>query len=196
MGSGILFLEILTDFRKSLFALVLVVVAGLGDGVGLVVAGFADSFTELLVVHLMTVFALHVSAKLLGEFLLQTAHRLDGLMGGFKRTEQVLFGDFVHFALNHHDIFLRCADHDVHVGSFELFEGRIDDVLPVDAGHTALGDRPEERYVRASQSGRCCKSGKGIRDVDAVSRIKGDAHVNLGMIVVGEEGAQGAVNQA
>ena len=151
--SSVAFLEVFTDFGEGFFALVLVVVAGFGNGVGGLVALVLYLLTELFVVDFVVVFALHVGAEFLGEFLLELTHGLDGFVGGLEGFEECAFGHFVHFAFHHHDVFFRCAYHDVHVGVLELFESGVDDVFAVDACHADLRDGAFEGYVAGSE---CC----------------------------------------
>ena len=150
---GVAFLEVFTNFGESLFALVLVVVAGLCNGIGRSVALVLYLLAEFLVVHLVFVFTLDVGAEFLHEFLLQLAHGLDGLVCSLEGFEQGALGHFVHFAFDHHDVFLGGAYHDVHVGLSELLEGGVDDVLAVDACHAYFRDGSVEGYVAGSE---CC----------------------------------------
>ena len=140
-------LESIADGCESIFASVFVAIALFGNLVALVVAFLTDLLAQLVVVHLMAVFTLHICAQLLLEFLLHLAHRLDGVMSGFQRSKQVLLAHFFHLAFNHHDVFLCGTHHQVHVSLFQLLEGRIDDKLTIDSCHADFRDRALERYI-------------------------------------------------
>ena len=189
------FFSFLADLGEGLFALVLVVVAGFGDGVGRGVAFLLHLLAELLVVHLVAIFALHVGAQLLHELFLQAAHGFDGFVGHFEGLEQVGLAHFLHFALDHHDVLLGGAHHDVHVGVFELLERGVDHVLAVDAGHAHLRDGAFERNVRAGQGSRGGKACQSVGHVYAVGGVERDVDVDFGVIVAREEGTQRAVDQ-
>ncbi len=135
MGSVVGFLEVGENLVEGFLARLLVVVAGLGDGVALVVGLLADLLAQFLVVDLMAVFALNVGAEFFRQFYLQFAHGLDGIHSGFEGTDHILLGYFLHLAFHHHDVLGGGTDHDVHVGFFHLLEGRVDDVLAIDAGY-------------------------------------------------------------
>ena len=123
---------------ESLATSFLVVVAGFGYGVALVVCLAAQSLAQFLVVHLMAVFAFHVGAELFGQFNLHLAHRFDGIHSCFECTDHVLFAHFLHLAFHHHDVFGRGTDHDVHVCFFHLLECRVDDILAIDTCYAHL----------------------------------------------------------
>ena len=129
-------LEVRENLVESLLARLLVVVARLCDSVALVVGLLAELLAEFLVVHLVAVLALNVCAKLLRELCLQFAHRLDSSHSSLQRANHVLLRNFLHLALYHHDVLCRSAYHDIHVGILHLLEGRVDNVLAVDACYT------------------------------------------------------------
>ena len=87
---GISLCKVGLDLVEGLFACLLVVVAGFSYGVALVVGLFSELFAQLLVVHLVAVFALHVGAEFLHELLLQHAHRAYSLLSCLEGSEQVL----------------------------------------------------------------------------------------------------------
>ena len=135
------------DLLKGLFAGFLVMVAGLGDGITLVVGGLAQFLTQFVVVHFVAVFALHVGAKFLHQFFLEHTHGGDGLLCGLEGTEQVLFRNFFHFAFHHHDVFFRSTHHDVHVGFFHLGECGVNHIFAVDTGNANFRDRTFKRDI-------------------------------------------------
>lgn len=65
MCGSIAFLKSFAYFGEGIFALVLVVVAGFGNGVGGLVTLVLYLLAEFLVVHLVVVFALDVGAEFL-----------------------------------------------------------------------------------------------------------------------------------
>ena len=99
-----------------------------------------DLLAQLLVVHLVTVLALHVGAQLLRQLVLQLAHRLDGLGGSLQGTDEVLLGHLFHLALNHHNVVLGGTHHEIHIGLFHLLEGRVNNILTINASYANLGN--------------------------------------------------------
>ena len=195
VGGGIGFLEVFADSLESVHACVLFKPL-LRHLVARLIASILHLLAQFLIVHLVAIFALHVGAEFFRKFFLQAAHGLDGLVGGFERFKECAFGHFVHFAFHHHDVFFRCADHEVHVGLFELLEGGVDDIFAVDAGHAALRDRSFKGNVGAGECGGGGEAGEGVGHVHAVGREERDVHEHFCMIVGGEQGAQGAVDEA
>ena len=192
--SGVLQLEILADLLKGLGTCVLLK-SLLGNIVGGLIAGGLYLLAQLLVVNLVAVFALNIGTQLLGQLLLQLAHGLDGLVGSLQSTEQILLANFLHLALYHHDILLCGTNHQVHVGLLQLCKGGVDDIFTVDTGNANLADGTLEGDVATAQCGTGGKTGKSVGHVHAISRVKDNIHINLGVVVAGEKGTQGAVNQ-
>ncbi len=168
---------------------------GLGHGVGLVVGLLTDILAEGFVVDLVAVFALDGLACHLGQLELGLALLLDGCVGGLEGFEEVGLGDFVHLAFYHHDVFGGGAYHQLHVGSFKLLEGGVDDKLAVDAGHAHLRDRAVEGDVAHGDGGRCGQAGERVGHVVAVGREHDYLHEGVGMVVIGEKRTQHAVDQ-
>ena len=144
------------DGGERVGAPVLVGRAGLGDGVCLVVAFFADILAEFLVIVFVAVFALYERAYFLCELHLSLALLLDGIVSGLECSEKVGFRHFVHFAFHHHDIVVGGAYHQLHVGVFKLLECGVDDKLAVDASHTHFRDRSVEMQP-VRQARRACQ---------------------------------------
>ena len=169
---------------------------GLRDVVAFLVALGFHLFAQLFVVDFVAVFALHVLAEFFRQLLLEAAHGFDGLVCGFEGFEEGTFRHFVHFAFHHHDVFFGSTHHEVHVGAFELFESRVDDEITVDAGHTHLRNRTVEGDIGTSQGCRGGKTGECIGHVYTVGAEERDVDIHLGVIVGGEEGAEGTIHQA
>ena len=195
MSLGVSGLEVLADSLESL-STCLLLEALLRDVVCLLIACLADSFAQFVVVHLVAVLALHVLAELFAQFLLEAAHRLDGLVGCLEGCEKVALLHFLHLAFHHHDVLFGSAYHEIHVGILELLEGWVDNKLSVNACHANLRNGAFEWNIAASQ---CCRSGKAsqsIRHVHTVGREENYIYIHLSVIVAGEKGAQGAVHKA
>ncbi len=123
----------------------------------------------------------------------------EGLDRGLARLEGLDHGrlvDLVGAALDHHDGVLGGGDEDVEVGLGALGVGGVDHQLTVDAAHPAAGDGAAEGDVAHAQGRR----GAGERQVvRVVLSVEGeDADDDLGLVVpaVGEERADGAVDDA
>ncbi len=138
----------------------LVGASGFGNGVCAVVALGVHVGTESFVVYFVAVFALDRGSGFLSQFHLNLALFLDSLVGGLESCQQFGFADFVHLAFYHHDIVVGSADHQLHVGFFELLECGIDHKLTAYTRHAHFGDGSVERYVAHCQSSRCGEAGQ------------------------------------
>ena len=169
--------------------------AARGDGVSLVVELLDDRLAQLLVVDLVAVGAFHILAQLLRELDLYGAVLLDLLVRELDGAEHHLFRNLLHLALDHQDVVDRTGDHDVEVDLLHLRVVGVDDILSVDAGDADLRDGASERNVR---NGQCCRGGQSGQRVGLnvlVSRNEGYRHVDFGVVVCGEQGAECAVDQ-
>ena len=169
--------------------------AARGDGVGLVVELLDDRLTEFLVVDLVAVGAFYILAELLREFDLYGALLLDLLVGELDGAEHDLLGNLLHLTLDHEDVVDRTADHDVEVALGHLREVGVDGVLAVLADDAHLGDRASERDVRNGEGSRGGQAGQGIGLNILVCRDEVNGNVHFGVVVCGEQGAEGAVDQ-
>ena len=195
MGSVVLLQEVGDSLVESIVALLLR--KRLMDDVvsGLVQLG-VDLLAQVLIVDLVVVLALHICAELLGQLILQVAHRLDSLLGSLQSANQVLLRHLAHLTLNHHQVVLGATNHDIEVGVLHLVECRIDDILAIDASHTALRDGVLKRYGGAGHGSRSCKASERIGLILAVAREQPDLHEYLTVEIRGEQGAQGTVHKA
>ncbi len=188
--------ELLLDGGEAVFAHVLVGDALLGEVVALLVDGVADTLAELLVVHFVAVLALLGLAGIGGELVEHAALDLDGVVGGLEGAEHDVLGDLFHLAFDHHDVVLGGGDDEVEVSALDVLHRGVDDVLAVEVADAHLGDGAVEGDVADGQ-GR--GSGQGGQLVGHGILVTGDEvnhDLHLGMEVVGEEGTQGAVDQA
>ena len=166
-----------------------------GNGVSLVIELLDDRLAKLFVVDLVAVGALHVLAQLLRKLDLYGAVLLDLLVRELDGAEHDLFRNLLHLALDHQDIVDRTSDHDVEVYLLHVRVVGVDDVLTVDAGYADLRDGAAERDVRHGQRGRCGQSGQCVGLNVLVGRDEGDRHIDFGVVVCGEQGAERAVDQ-
>ena len=154
------------DGVERILAPMLVGTTGLGYGICFVVAFFTHILAEVLVMHLVAIFAFHSLACGLGHFKLDFAMLFDFFMGNLEGFEEFGFRNLVHFAFNHHDIVVGGTDHQLHIGLFKLLESGVDYEFTVDTGNTHFRDRAVEGDVAASDGGRC---GKPCKSVGAMS---------------------------
>ena len=168
----------------------------LRDVVGGLVALLVDLLAQLLVVDLVAVFALHVLAEFLGEFLLQAAHGLDGFVGYLQGLEQILLADLLHLAFHHHDVLFGGTDHDVHVGVLHLLEGGIYDVLAIQTDDAHLGDGTFEGDVTDAEGSAGGETSQCIGHIHAIGAVEVDIHIHLSMVVAGEEGTKRTIDEA
>ena len=179
---------------EGIFALMLHRTAG-GDGVSLVVKLPNDGLTQLFVIHLVAIGPFHVLAQLLRKLDLYGTMFLDLFVSELDSSEHHLLGHLLHLALDHQNIVDGTADHDVQIGVLHLREGRVDDVLTADTGHTHLRNRTAERDVRNGQCSRCGQSGQSIGLNIFVRRNQVYGHIYLGVIVRRKQGTQRTVDQ-
>ena len=116
-------------------------------------------------------------------------------MGGAQGGEEVGFGGFVHFAFYHHDVVVGGAYHEFHVGFLHLLEGGVDHKLAVDACNAHLGDWTVEGDVAHGESCRGGETGEAVGGIDAVGGVEGNIHEGVGVVVVGEERTEHAVDK-
>ena len=131
-------LEVLAYLREHRLAVVLV---GVGAGslcVSASVTVVMNSLLQLVVVHLMAVFAFYLLAIFLHHLQLCLALGLDSLVGGADGIQHDAFGHFLHLALYHHDVIQRSGNYQFEVSVLALLEGGVDDELAVDACYAYL----------------------------------------------------------
>ena len=179
---------------EHILALVLHRTAG-GDGVGLVVKLLDDELAQLLVVLLVAVGTFHVLAQLFRKLDLYGAVLLDLLVCELDGSEHHLFRNLLHLAFDHQDVVDRTADHNVEVHAVHFREFGVDDVLSVETCDADLRDGASERNVRNGQCGRSGQTGQRVGLNILVGRNEVHRHVNFGVVIRGEQGTQGAVDQ-
>ena len=184
------------DSGERVGAPVLVGRTGLCYGVCLVVAFVMDILAEILVICLVAIFTFDSLTGSLGKLDLSLALHLDRIMGGFERVEKIGFRNFLHLALDHHDIVVCGADHELHVGLFELLESGIDDKFAVHTGHTHFRDRAVEGNVADSDCSRSGKSGQSVGHILAVGGIESYVYESVSVVIVREKRTQNTVNES
>ena len=112
------------------------------------------------------------------------------------RLDHIALGHLLHLTLDHHDVLLRRTDHQVDIGTIELVECRIDHPLVIKTDHSHL----REHFVKGNgadrHSGRGCQPGQLVGKLIGVTAEEDDLHVDLAVVVLGEEGTQSAVDQS
>ena len=185
----------LADGVEAVHSPMLVGTAGFGNSVSLVVAFLAHILAEFFVVDFVAIFTLNGASNFLGKFHLSLAVNLDSIVGAFEGVEQIEFRNFVHLTFNHHNIVVSSTYHQIHVGFFKLFKGWVDDEFTIDASNAHFRNRAIERNIAHSESSRSCKTCKGIRHINSITREKNDVYKSIGVIIVGEQRTQHAVNE-
>ena len=143
----------------------------------------------------MAVGALDVLAQLLRELDLYGAVLLDLLVRELDGAEHHLLRDLLHFALDHQDVVDRAADHDVQVAFGHLRIGGVDGVFAVAAYDADLRDGAAEGNVRYGQRRRGGQTGQRVGLNILVRRDQRDGHIDFGVVIRGEQGAERAVDQ-
>ena len=170
--------------------------AARGDGVSLVVKLADNRLAQLFVVDLMAVGAFHVLAQFFREFDLYGAVLLDLLVCELDGPKHHLLGNLLHLAFDHQDVVDRTADHDVEVDLAHLRIVGVDDVVAVDACHANLRNGAAEGDVRNGEGGRSGQARQGVGLDILIRRDEVHRYVNLGVVICGEQGAEGTVDQA
>ena len=152
VSGSVSFLVVLANLLESLCACMLLQ-SLLCYVVGWLIAYLLNIGTQILVVYFVAVLALNVCAKFLHQFLLKLALWLDGIVSSLERSKKILLRNFLHLALNHHDVLLGSTNHQIHISLFQLLECWVDDELAVDTCYTNLRNWTLERYIRTSKSG-------------------------------------------
>ena len=187
--------EVVVYLLERVVAPLLVGAAGLGHCIALVVALFAQTLLNLLVVGLVAVFALG-HTQLGGKFLLCHAHRLDGLVGSLQGGYQLVFAALVHFAFHHHDVVVSSTYHKFHVGVLNLLKCGVDDEFTVDAGHAHFGYRLLKRDVAHRYRCRCGQPCQCVGSIHSVAREHDDVNNRVRVVVRREQRPQHAVHKA
>ena len=186
--------EIGLHLLECSLALVLVLVARLCYVVARLIAEVVAVLLELLVIDFVIIFH-NGLANSLHQFLLHLAVNLDSLVSCLESTKQILLGNLFHLTFNHHDVLVGCTYHQVHIGLLHLLEGWIDDIFAIDANNTNFGDWAFERNTTHCHCSRCCETGKCIRLVLLIGTIEGNVDECLSVVVAGEKGTQGTVDE-
>ncbi len=169
-------------------------------------AGLAFDFTDLVAdagadgideagVGLLDVADLFAAGLLL-ELLDHADDFDDDLVAELDGIGDVVFLGLARAGFDHVDVVLGAGDDDVDVAVFELLDGGIDDQLAVDAPDAHVGDGGEEGDVA---DGDGAAGGDASEDVGIVLAVEGErVEVDLHLIheALGEERAQGAIDQA
>ena len=187
--------ELVLDGGESVFALMLGL-GGLSEGVALVVAEFADGLAEVFVLLVVGIVAFcAVGAELGHELLLDAAVLLYLFVGEFDGLEHVLLADFLHFAFDHHDVFLGCGDHQFEVGVLVLAEGRVDDPLAVDPCDADFGDGTAEGQVGSGEGAGGGQAGEGVGLDVLLGGNQADVDEDFQVEIIRPQRADGAVDQ-
>ena len=193
---AVLSLKLLTHLSEAARAGVLVVIGRHGDLEELVVAAVVDLLVQLGILCIALVGALDVGAHLASQLVLHTTLYLDRLVSLLDRLDHIALGHLLHLSLDHHDILLRRTDHQVDIGTIELVECRIDHPLTIETDHSHLREHLVKGDSADRHSGRGCQPGQLVGKLIGVTAEEDDLHVDLAVVVLGEEGTQSAVDQS
>ena len=111
-------------------------------------------------------------------------------------VEEVYLLYLLHLALYHHNVLRGSTDHEVHISLCHLLLGWVYDVFSAYACYAYFGDGAFKRYVRACERARGSEACECVGLVHAVSAEEYHVDIYLGVVVAGEEGAQGTVHQS
>ena len=165
-----------------------------GNGIRFIVAFSPDVFTQLFIIHFMTIspfFFIHGFC----QFHLNQTMIFNSFMSKFNSVEHFFLGNLVHLALNHHDILVGCSNHNIQIGSCQLALGRVNHKLPIHTSYTYLGNRTVERNITHGNSCRGSQSGQTIRHRLFICRVQRYLHESFCMVIIREQRSQSPVNQ-
>ncbi len=157
------------------------------DGLGEVEDGARTGFEERRALGL---------ADRLAELLLDVDERLEGAMPEQDRLGHDGFRQELGARLDHHDRVARAGDDQVELRVGELAVGRVDDELAVDPTDADGTDRTRERDLADGQGGRGRDRAEHIRLILLVGREDRDDQLDVVLVALGEERADGAVGQS
>ena len=131
-----------------------------------------------------------------GELDNRADHGLHLLVAEHDRIEHDRFRKHVRLRFHHQHRVLRSGDDEVKIRFRRLPERRIENELIADAPDTHRPDRPVEWQPRYRERGRCTNQRWNVRIDLGIEREHGDDDLHLVSIPVGEQGAQGAIDEA
>ena len=109
-----------------------------GNSVSFVVSFGDHLFTQSLVIGLVAIGAFHIFAQLFAQLHLSQAVFLDLGVSEFDSFEHVCLRNLFHLTLDHQNVVVCSAHHDIQIGIFVLGVGRVDNKFTIDARHTHL----------------------------------------------------------
>ena len=165
-----------------------------GNSIRFIIAFSPNIFTQLFIVHFMTInpfFFVHG----LCQFHLNQTMIFNSFMSKFNSIEHFFLRNLIHLTLNHHDILVGRCNHDIQVSSCQLALCRVNHQLPVHTSYTYLRNRTVERNITHSDSCRGSQSGQTIRHRLFITRVQRYLHESFSMIIIREQRSQSTVDQ-
>ena len=142
--------------------------------------------TQIFVVHLMVVLALHIFTQFLIQLLLHGTHRFNSLMCRFQSFNKVKLRHFIHFTFHHHDIVFGGTYHQIHIGTLHLFKCWVHHIFTVDACYTNFTDIEIERNIWTCHGCWRCQPCQSIGLIYAIGRKEHDLYIHFCVIIGGE----------
>ena len=130
------------------------------------------------------------------ELLLDVDERLQRAVAEQDGLGHHVLGQELGARLDHHDRVARAGDDQVELRVGELAVGRVDHELAVDAADADGADRARERDLADAQRGRGGRRAEHVGLVLLVGREDRDDELDVVLVALGEERADGAVGQA
>ncbi len=155
---------------------------------------FGDGFGQLLVFRGRDELALGL-ASLRGQLTLHLDQLLDGLVALADRLDHRLFGQLLGAGLDHHHRLGGASHGEVEQAVLQLRLSRIDDDAAVNVADAHAADRAGEGNVGDGERRRGAQDAEDIGIVLHVCGEHGDDDLDIVAIALGEERANGAVDQ-
>ena len=137
--------------------------------------------------------------RLFASFFPEFVNQLDNALKVFKtehnRAEHGFFGQFLRLGFNHQHAFGSTGDNQFQIGVFELFHGRVQNILAVFITDFGAGNRSHKRNTRNSQSGGSGNHGRNVGIAFLIMSQNGADNLNFVLKSVGKQRTDRPVNQ-
>ena len=122
-------------------------------------------------------------------------HRLEVPVAEHHRAKHDVFAQFLGLGFNHQNGVLRARDHQIELAFGHFIDLRVEHVFVVDEADAGSADRTHERDARQRQRGGSRNHRQNVGIVFEIVRQRGDDHLRIAAIAVGEQRTDRTVDQ-